>query len=139
MPGPSRTRRAVAALVGFGVVAVGCGDGAPAFCEDLREQSDLGELAEALERGDLDDARAEAEQLDDLARSAPEDIEADLTALTSAVVELVGLLRTDPVDPDEASELDRRRAELDDELAELDRASQAVSEWALSECGFRLG
>jgi hypothetical protein len=139
-PRRSRTRRSVVALaVALLLMAtLGCGDGTPGFCEPLRDNADLGELGSALDEGDLDVASAEAQRLNDLAKEAPVEIRADLEALADAVVQIVDLLADDVEGSTDAGDLERRREQLNDELAELDQRSERVSTWALEECGLRL-
>jgi hypothetical protein len=116
----------------------GCTDGTPAFCASLRSNAQLDALGAALDAGDLDVASAEARRLAALAEEAPTDIRADLEALGEAVVEIVDLLADETNGSGDAGELERRRDQLNDELAELDQRSERVSTWALQECGLRL-
>lgn len=120
------------------LLLAGCGDGTPEFCEPLRSTADLEALRDALDTGDLDLAGAEAQRLVDLADEAPAEIRADLQALGDAVVQIVDLLADEAEGTSDAGELERRREQLNDDLAELDRRSQRVSSWALQECGMRL-
>ena len=69
---------------------------------------------------------------------APAEIRGDLQALGDAVVQIVDLLADEDEGTSDAGELERRREQLNDDLAELDRRSQRVSSWALQECGMRL-
>lgn len=115
-----------------------CTDGTPAFCGPLREQADLVELADALDAGDLDLASAEARRLADLAADAPPEIRSDLQKLADAVVDLVDLLADERAGKGDADDIERRRARLNEELAELDQRTERVSDWASSECGLRL-
>lgn len=116
----------------------GCTDGTPAFCASLRSNAQLDALGAALDAGDLEVASAEARRLAALAEEAPADIRADLEALGEAVVEIVDLLADETTGSGDAGELERRRDQLNDELAELDQRSERVSTWALQECGLRL-
>ncbi len=133
-------RRAVPCLliVILSAGVAGCTDGTPAFCASLRSNAELDALGAALESGDLDVASAEARRLAALADEAPADIRADLEALGDAVVEIVELLADETTGSGDAGELERRRDQLNDELAELDQRSERVSTWALQECGLRL-
>jgi hypothetical protein len=124
------------AILSAGVA--GCTDGTPAFCASLRSNAELDALGAALESGDLDVASAEARRLAALAEEAPADIRADLEALGDAVVEIVELLADETTGSGDAGELERRRDQLNAELAELDQRSERVSTWALQECGLRL-
>jgi hypothetical protein len=126
----------MAVVVAIGVV--GCTDGTPAFCTSLRDNAELGQLADALDAGKLDVASAEARRLQDLAGDAPPEIRADLEALGDAVVQIVDLLADEQSGSGDAGELERRRERLNAELAELDQRSERVSDWALQECGLRL-
>jgi hypothetical protein len=117
---------------------VGCTDGTPSFCAPLRDNAQLGALSDALDSGDLDVASAEARRLADLADEAPAEIRADVEALGDAVVQIVDLLADEQSGDEDAGELERRREQLNDELAELDQRSERVSDWALQECGVRL-
>ncbi len=131
-------RRWVVAAASGCLLAAGCGDGTPAFCEPLRSTADMGALRDALDAGDLEVAGAEAQRLADLAEEAPTEIRADLEALGDAVVQIVDLLADEASGSSDAGDLERRREQLNDDLAELDRRSQRVSSWALQECGLRL-
>jgi hypothetical protein len=131
-------RRAGARAVGAGALAAAlvlsagaCGDDQPAFCGDLEAAADLQELSDALSGGDLTVARAEARRLDDLAGRAPSEVRPDLLALTGAVVDVVELLDGGEPGGTGAEALNRR-------LAELDRRSTAVEDWALRTCGLQL-
>jgi hypothetical protein len=125
------------------LVTAGCGDGTPAFCEPLGSAWEMRSVASAIEKGELDKARAEAERLGDLAQQAPSGIRADFAALADAVVDIVELLETEDAvgveNPDEpgggAAEVERRRGELNARFGELDRRSIRVSNWAARECG----
>lgn len=133
-------RRHLAAVVVLAVsaVSVGCTDGTPEFCTSLRTDAQLDALGDALDAGDLEVATAEARRLADLADGSPAEIRGDLTALADAVVEIVDLLADEASASSDAGELERRRSQLNDELAELDVRSQRVTNWALEECGLRL-
>ncbi len=126
----------VVALLGAGVTA--CTDGTPSFCTPLRTNADLDALTVALESGDLEVASAEARRLTDLADEAPSEIRTDLRALGDAVVQIVDLLADETSGTGDASEIERRRDRLNDDLAELDLRSERVSTWALQECGLQL-
>jgi len=128
----------VAVLVLLGLVGAGCSDGTPEFCESLRRSADLSALGEALDAGDLDNATAEALRLADLADEAPAELRTDLTQLADAVVDIVDLVGDEASGTSDASEIERRRDQLNQDLAELDRRSERVSNWALTECGLRL-
>lgn len=117
---------------------LGCSDGTPEFCTALRTNADLEALADALSAGDLERAEAEARRLADLSDEAPAEVRSDLTALTEAVVDIVDLLVDEQAGAGGSSETERRRAQLNDDLGELDERSQRVSTWALRECGVRL-
>ena len=126
----------VVALLGAGVTA--CTDGTPSFRTPLRTNADLDALTVALESGDLEVASAEARRLTDLADEAPSEIRTDLRALGDAVVQIVDLLADETSGTGDASEIERRRDRLNDDLAELDLRSERVSTWALQECGLQL-
>jgi hypothetical protein len=125
---------------------IGCGDGTPAFCTTLAERSELEELTAALGRGDLSAARNEAERFAQLAEEAPSELRGDLAAIGESVVQIVDLLALetdDPsqegaADPDAQREADQRRADLNEQLGDLDERSRRVSAWALEECGLEL-
>lgn len=119
------------------LLSAGCTDGTPAFCSSLRSTADLAALGEALESGDLERAGAEARRLSDLASEAPTEVRADLSALATAVEEIVDLMADEAVQG-ESSELERRRELLNEQLGELDVRSERVSGWALRECGLQL-
>jgi hypothetical protein len=125
-------------VITVAAVSVGCTDGTPDFCGSLRANADLEALAEALSAQDLERASAEARRLTDLAQEAPTEVRGDLVALTDAVVDVVDLLVEDQQGAGGSSEAERRRAQLNDDLGELDERSQRVSAWALRECGLRL-
>ncbi len=126
------------------LVPVACGDGTPAFCTPLGEQSDLDALATALEQGDLTAADAEARRLRDLAEQAPEAIRSDFRELADAVVDVVDLLAQDKAaaeaggDAVNPSEVERRREDLNDRFGELDARSERITTWARRECGLEL-
>ena len=147
MPSPRlRCRLAAATLIlSTSLLAASCGDGTPAFCSTLREQSDLAALGAALDEGDLDAAGDEARQLEELADEAPAQIRGDLRELGDAVVQIVDLLATERddaevegADPGAPGEADQRRQDLNERLGELDERSRRVSAWALEECGLAL-
>jgi len=130
---------AVLTLVGLlGLLGAGCTDGTPEFCESLRRSADLSALGDALDAGDLDNAAAEARRLADLADEAPPELRADLTELAAAVVDIVDLVGDEASGTGDASEIERRRDQLNQDLAELDQRSERVANWALTECGLRL-
>lgn len=129
----------VPVAVSLAVVAPGCSDGTPEFCGPLRANAELIGLGTALESADLEVAAAEARRLSDLAEEAPAEIRSDLAALGAAVEEIVQLLADEAAGTSEASEIERRREQLNDDLGELDLRSDRVSRWALSECGLDLG
>jgi len=54
------------------------------------------------------------------------------------VVDIVDLVGDEASGTSDASEIERRRDQLNQDLAELDRRSERVSNWALTECGLRL-
>ncbi len=135
----ARARVLATLLLASAVLGVAsCTDGTPSFCAPLRDNAQLGALSEALDAGDLDVASAEARRLADLADEAPADIRADVEALGDAVVQIVDLLADEQAGAEDAGELERRREQLNAELAELDQRSERVSDWALQECGVRL-
>ena len=120
-------------------VTSSCSDGTPAFCTPLAEVADLGELSDAIERGDLDVATNEARRLVDLAEDAPPEIRADLTAIGAAVVDLVELVGEEQRAADlTAGDLTRRREQLNSELSRMDERSDRVTRWARRECGLEL-
>ncbi len=129
---------AVAAFAAAGILVGSCSDGTPSFCEPLRRSADLNQLGVALDAGDLTAAQAEARRLAALADEAPAELRSDLSALGDAVVEIVDLLADERSGSGDASEIERRRTRLNDDLAELDQRSERVSVWALRECGLRL-
>jgi hypothetical protein len=146
---------AAAVLLGVSLVAgpAACGDGRPAFCDDLSEQAALDGLTSALEGGDLGAAAEEAAALRDLASAAPREIRPQFEALASGVVDLVALLEAEraPGDggdadgptPDDGNvtdpaEVERLRKELNDRLGELTDDSSEVSAWTEENCGFSL-
>lgn len=135
--GLTTVARAVA-VVAVAAVSLSCTDGTPEFCGSLRANADLEALAEALSAQDLERASAEARRLADLAEEAPTEVRGDLVALTDAVVDVVDLLVEDRQGAGGSSDAERRRAQLNDDLGELDERSQRVSTWALRECGLRL-
>ena len=93
---PVRTALAIlAAGVVLGSVAAACGDGRPAFCDDLARDGDLGGLTGALSAGRLAGAKEEAGRLTDLAEAAPADIREQFGALADAVADIVDLLEAE--------------------------------------------
>lgn len=146
----SRGRRAAAVrlpllalLLTAGSVA--CGDGTPAFCESLESIADLDSLSQALGDEDLETARAEALRFADLAQDAPAEIRSDLGALADAVTDIVELLEQDSATTTEAggtgsgaSEVERRRDDLNARFGELGERGTRVSTWAAHECGIDL-
>lgn len=92
-----RTSRLVAVvgalcLLSATAPTLGCGDGRPAFCDQLQEVSSLRSLRTAIEQGDLSDARAEARRLREVADDAPPEVRSRFRALAGAVNDLVELL-----------------------------------------------
>ena len=53
-------------------------------------------------------------------------------------MQIVDLLADETSGTGDASEIERRRDRLNDDLAELDLRSERVSTWALQECGLQL-
>ncbi len=129
---------AVTTLALVALVGAGCTDGTPEFCDSLRRSADLSALGDALDAGELDNAAAEARRLADLADEAPPELRSDLTALADAVVDIVDLVGDEAAGTADASEIERRRDQLNQDLAELDQRSERVANWALTECGLRL-
>ena len=132
-------RRPAALAVGVTVlvVAAGCGDGTPKFCDSLARQADMARLSAALDAGDLPKARREANRFSKLAEEAPDEVRPDLKALASGVADVVGILEADEAGGDPAA-LERQREELNNRLAELGRRSTSVQTWASRECGIDL-
>ena len=90
MPVRSRRRNlagAVLALAAVAAASTGCGDGRPAFCDDLARAADMDALSAALRAQDLDRARTAAREFSDLADGAPEDLRPDMLDLARAVSE----------------------------------------------------
>lgn len=141
----SRGARHVALLTLL-TLPLGCSDGTPAFCGPLSEAADLDAVSEALDAGDLDAAQAEAAALQDLAAGAPDEIRSDLIALADSVADIVDLVVADTPEPGEAddrpgrqaSEVERRRDDVNSRFADLDRRSTVVTTWAARECGLDL-
>lgn len=132
-------RHLLAGALAVAATTAACSDGTPAFCTPLAEVADLGELSDAIERGDLDVAANEARRLVDLAEDAPPEIRADLTAIGGAVVDLVELVAEEQRAADlTAGDLTRRRERLNAELSRMDERSDRVSRWARRECGLEL-
>jgi len=154
---PGRPAVMVAAGAILSTVFVGCGDGRPAFCDDLARNADLSALSRALEARNLPKAREAAAQFQELADGAPQAVRGDLVDLADSVVDIVGLLGaertagpgatttapgasstpsgTPPGDP---ADVERLREDLNRRLAELSATSSRVEDWALRECGISL-
>lgn len=152
----------------LGSAAAACGDGRPAFCDDLARDGDLGGLTKALSAGELAGAQDEAARLTDLADAAPADIRDQFGALAEAVADIVDLLEVEaaggppgtvPPDADapaggdqttttattvaggaggDPAEVERRREELNERLGELSGTSSDVENWARRNCGIEL-
>ena len=148
MPGRSSglRRSAVAVTLVVAAIASACGDGRPAFCDDLSRSADMSELSAALESQDLDRARTAAEQFSELAAGAPEGIRTEMQDLAEAVEGIVELLAADrnavPGAGDEgqgdAAVVEQDRDELNRRLEELAGTSSRVERWASRECGVTL-
>jgi hypothetical protein len=155
---PGRPAVVVAAGAILSIVLVGCGDGRPAFCDDLARSADLSALSRALEARNLPKAREAAAQFRELADGAPEPVRGDLTDLADSVVDIVGLLGAErtsgpaatttapgspgtPSDtpPGDPADVERLREDLNRRLAELSATSSRVENWASRECGINLG
>jgi hypothetical protein len=147
--GATAARRCATGLIATVLVATmlaSCGDGTPPFCDALEDTADLTAISSALEEGDLETARAEAQRLRDLAADAPSEIRADFTALAGAVADIVVLLQRDERSRDSseegpavgAADVERSRDELNSRFGDLDRRSTRVSTWAARECGIDL-
>lgn len=147
-------RRAIATVAALGLVGVlgpvSCGDGRPAFCDDLAHSAGMSELNAALKSHDLDKARLAASRFHDLADGAPEDIRSDLGDLATAVSDIVELIGRDRSAVPGAGEGDRKdgrsgeptveqdRSDLNARLGRLSTTSSRVERWAQRNCGLSL-
>lgn len=138
----SSARGSAAAVVAFAVLVAGaaCGDGRPAFCDDLARNAGMTQLRRALDAGDLRAAQAATDRFVQLADAAPPDVRPDLRAVARGVDDVVALLRADRADAGttDAELAARRREDLDRELADLARRSARVEAWASRTCGLDL-
>lgn len=135
--------RLVAPVVALAVALVvgGCGDGRSGFCDELERVADLGRLERSLRAGDLARAERAAEELREVADSAPTEIRSDMRAVARGVSDLLALLRSDraAAGTADAERAAGRREALERELGALSRNSSAVEAWARRECGLDLG
>ena len=149
MPVRSRRRNlagAVLAVTAVVAVSTGCGDGRPAFCDDLARAADMDDLSAALRAQDLDRARTAAREFSDLADGAPEDLRPDMQDLAGAVSEIVDLLSAERnampgaghEGQGDAAVVERQRDELNERLDDLAVTSSRVERWASRECGLDL-
>ncbi len=148
-----------------GALATGCGDGRPAFCDDLAKGADLGALTKALDAQDLAAARHAASEFEDLADGAPDDVRSEMQDLASAVTDIVGLLTAErasgpttgnpsttttapgspsttagasPSTTGDPADVEQRREALNRRLADLGATSSKVEDWASHTCGITL-
>jgi len=142
----------VLALASLAVVA-SCGDGRPAFCDDLARSANMSALTSALDARDLTKARAAATDFRELADRAPDDVRSDLRDLAAAISDIVDLIaaqrgatlgaeggRTPQDDGTQTvSGVDQDRAKLNTRLGELSTVSSRVERWAARNCGLTLG
>ncbi len=113
---------------------VGCSTSQPAYCDDLEAWMSFDDLSAAITAGDENAAAAQLEALQELARSAPDEIAEDMDEIvaTTADVVALGLTNSDST----ADELERER--VNRRLARVVENTTAVSAWAETECGIRL-
>lgn len=148
-----RTSPGVVAAVVVLVTTVatgGCGDGRPAFCDDLAGSVDMTALTRALDAHDLGRARVAAQRFRDLSDRAPGAIRSDMQALAGAVgdiVDLVGAERSTTTGGDHGAvtgdaknspDVEQDRNELNSRLSELSTVSSRVERWAQRSCGISL-
>lgn len=129
-----------------------CGDGRPAFCDDLARSADMSALRSALDARDLARARAAASDFRDLTDGAPDDVRSDLRDIATAISDIVDLIaaqrgatlgaeggRTPQSDGTQTvSGVDQDRAKLNARLGELSTTSSRVERWAARNCGLNL-
>lgn len=137
----------VLALLGVVGPLTACGDGRPAFCDDLARAADMDALSAALRAQDLDKARRAAREFSDLADGAPSEVRPDLQDLARAVSGIVDLLGAERnampgagrEGQGDAAVVERQRDDLNERLDELATTSSRVERWATRECGISLG
>jgi hypothetical protein len=137
---------AAGALALAALATTACGDGRPAFCDELSKAADMSELSAALESQDLGKARTAAESFSELAAAAPDDIRTEMEDLADAVERIVGLLAADrnavpgagEQGQGDAAVVEQDRDELNRRLEELATTSSQVERWAARECGVTL-
>jgi hypothetical protein len=145
---PGRPLRLLVLVAGaaLAVSAAGCGDGRPAYCNDLAGVADMSALSSALESQDLGRAREAAQRFSELAGGAPDDIRSEMEDLADAVEAIVELLTADrnavpgagEDGQGDAADVERQRDELNRRLEDLATTSSRVERWAARECGVEL-
>lgn len=127
----------VAALLA--TVALGaCSDGVPPFCATLSDNAQLDELSTAIADGDFERAEAEAEQLTAISDEAPPEIRRDLRAIGEAMSGIVEHLIAAQDPTADASQAERERERLNEQLGTLEPRIGRVTTWAQRECGLNL-
>lgn len=124
--------------IALSLVLAACGDGRPAYCDDLTRNAQLGTLTRALEARDLGRARRAATAFRGLADAAPADIRADMRALARAVADIVGLLEAEQSAGPNPADVERRREELNRRLGQLSATGSRIENWASRTCGITL-
>ncbi|HPU39101.1 MAG TPA: hypothetical protein PLS63_05975 [Microthrixaceae bacterium] len=123
-----------------------CGDGRPAFCDDLAKSATMSALSKALQTQDLDRARTAAKEFSGLADAAPTDIRSQVQDLAGAVSDVVDLLAAErnavPGAGDDgqgdAAAVEQQRDRLNSRMADLSATSAKVEQWASQQCGIDL-
>ncbi|HEY6530802.1 MAG TPA: hypothetical protein VIY72_00765 [Acidimicrobiales bacterium] len=106
---------------------------AEALCERLTEAQDLDQSLTTLDPATLDPQLAALERAKEV---APEDIQAQITALADFVDGVANEVEGATGDPDDA--LSAALAERQDQIDAVTAAGQAVQAWAQANCGLSL-
>ncbi len=133
-PTTRATLAPVAALLAV-LALVGCGDGTPGYCEDLRSIRTLDGLSAALRADDLQAATVAADELGRVAAAAPPELAPSMQALSEGVTSVVELLQAQESNP---AEYELRREQVQQQLGTLVDDAAVVSQWTEEQCGFRL-
>ena len=117
------------------VVAVvsGCSSEQDDFCDQLRNIYDFADLRQAIDRDDRPAIEAALEDAQELVDRAPSDIENDIEAVVSAVVDSVRAV-VDVQGPD-GQNMPVDLARLNDALAKVSENTQRVLRYADEKCG----
>lgn len=134
---------AVALIALLAAGGAGCSDGGDeeAFCERLRSATGVDDLLDRFDAQDPAGSAAAfsqaAEQLDELAGTAPSEIEGRVRELAEVVEELAEGLRD--VDRDDPAGALVVLDGVSDRAAELERAGDELAAYAAERCGVTLG